>query len=215
MCIRDRYHTPFIQAWKVKTAISEALKIGLNVVINTMVDQNISDKATAEFISTLKLSPKELDQCTINPLITVPVGRANSDVTDFPEYDAGSAGCQQAGQVITITPTGDVFPCCGPATGLSASKADLFVQANIANMDKSEIYDVLKNVPQDLFVGLLAKFGPNKIIQSLSSKNPDIKPLNRCAGECDMCLEFGRNRAVKDAASALVFRSDPRQKIAV
>lgn len=196
----DRYHTPFVPTEKMRTAVLAAQEVGLRVVLNTMVDPRSLGKEREYLAATLELPLEALEQCHVNPLLTTPVGRARTHVTDylFQEKDFRE-GCPFATEIVTLSPLGFVYPCCGMVLGEEPRDASLFIQDNLVGKSTDEIAVLLDDLKHDLFFRLLQAIGPYRLLQEVRRRNPELAMRERFIGSCDVCLEFTRNPEVAEA----------------
>jgi hypothetical protein len=200
LCVSyDRYHAPYVDAAKVKNAILAAREIGLRVVVNTMVDAQHDRDAATMLEQELELPREIIDSCFVNRMAVTPVGRARREVTDY-VYSEGlrSRGCEFAGKTITISPRGDLYPCCGPVIGEEPGGAGLLIQENLSGRSVDEIAGIFESLKNDLFFNLLSTVGPYGILQHLRKRNPALA-TRRYVGQCDACLEFASNPDVAAA----------------
>jgi Radical SAM superfamily len=201
LCISyDRFHAPFVKPWKVQTAILAGLELGLRVVLNTMVDRDDTD--CVDLLAGMIELPREtIARCFVNRLATVPVGRARQNVDQY-IYTATppSGGCPFPTQVVTLSPRGLLYPCCGSVVGEPVDKAGLFIQDDLAGRTVEEIETIIAALRDDVFFRLLQAIGPYGLLQELRRRNPNLSARTQFTGQCDACLEFTDNADVADAA---------------
>src|SRR5262249_3483268 len=103
----DRFHEPYVAAWKARAAIEAAFDIGLRVVINPAIDPTGPGTVNTYLVDKLGLSPETLDACVVNQQGTVPVGRATKRVSEYWYPIAPPrGGCRFAARTITVSPQG-------------------------------------------------------------------------------------------------------------
>ena len=201
----DRYHTPHVEPQQMRNAILAALDAGLHVTINTVVDPETLGQEEAYLSQTLELPGSILSRCSINRLICAPVGRARTEVHDwlYQEKDMRE-GCPFSTEVVTLTPQGLLYPCCGMVVGESPHQANLFIQDTLANHTVDEIDAILDALKHDLFFKLLQCLGPYNLLLEVKRRHPTLKTRERFIGSCDVCLEFTSNPAVAPKVQQLL-----------
>lgn len=204
----DRFHTPFVRPDKMRWAMQGALDAGLRGIINVQVSGDnplLSRDAVKQDVATLLSMPlDEVERYQINPLITTPVGRARTAVDSFhfdPTKDM-SEGCPMATEVVTLSPLGLLYPCCGMVVGEKPETADLFIQDSLKERSVDEIAQILADLKDDLFFKLLQSAGPYQLLLELQRRNPELAIKDRYVGACDACLEFTTRPDVAAAARA-------------
>lgn len=205
----DQFHLPYVEAEKMKWALRAAKNAGLNTIINFQAvgkpprDRREMLETIAEMLS---ITPEEVDGHQINPLITTPVGRARDEVDDF-FYDPNKTideGCPMATEVITLSPYGFLYPCCGMVVGEKPEVADLFIQDNLRDKSVDDIADILTALKSDLFFRLLQAIGPLRLLKEVKRRNPSLVTSTKYVGSCDVCLEFTQNPQIAAATRELL-----------
>lgn len=201
----DRYHTPYVTPQKMRTAVLAAHRAGLRVVLNTMVAAETLGEEVTYLAATLDLPEDLIESFHVNRLIAAPVGRARREVNDFVFRDKDfREGCPFATEIVTLSPLGFLYPCCGMVLGERPADAGLFIQDNIETRSVDDIARILEELKGDLFFRLMQAIGPYKFLQEIRRRHPDIAMRDRFVGSCDVCLEFTANPAVRDAANELL-----------
>ncbi|WP_323800275.1 hypothetical protein [Parasphingorhabdus sp.] len=206
----DEFHIPFIKPEKMRWALQGARDAGLDARINVQVSSERSARAKSDIISRLSeilsIPESEVAEFEINPLITTPVGRARKEVTEFYYDDSKDMreGCPMATEIVTISPKGLLYPCCGMVVGEDPEKAGLFIQDNLQDKNVDEIAEMLDALKEDLFFKLLQYFGPYRILQELKRRDPSIEISDHYVGSCDVCLEFTSQEQIADATCELL-----------
>lgn len=206
----DRFHTPFVRPDKMRWALQGAKDAGLTTIVNMQVSgiapSLTKAEANAEVAAILDLPLAEVETYQVNPLITTPVGRARTNVDAYHYDDAKDMreGCPMATEIVTLSPKGLLYPCCGMVVGEKPEMADLFIQDSLVDRSVDEIADILDQLKGDLFFKLLQYLGPYQILQELRRRVPDLVMQDRYVGACDACLEFTANPAIAQAARDLL-----------
>lgn len=201
----DRYHSPYVPPVKIRTALLAAHRAGLRVVLNTMVAAGTLGQEVPYLAETLNLPVQMIESWHVNRLIAAPVGRARREVSDFVFRDKDfREGCPFATEIVTLSPLGFLYPCCGMVLGERPTDAALFIQDNIESKTVDEIANILEELKSDLFFRLLQAIGPYKFLQEIRRRFPDIVIRDRFVGSCDVCLEFTANSEVRSAANELL-----------
>lgn len=205
----DQFHTPFVSPEKMRWSLEAAKRVGLRTIINfqAAADHPPERAGMLRMISEiLQIPPEEVDKHHINPLITTPVGRARSEVQDF-LYDPDKnmeEGCPMATEVVTLSPYGLLYPCCGMVVGEKPEAAELFIQDSLRDKSVDEIAAILADLQSDLFFRLLQVKGPYWILKQLQRRDPSLAINDKYVGACDVCLEFTQNPKIAAATRELV-----------
>jgi hypothetical protein len=113
-------------------------------------------------------------------------------------------GCPFSSEIVTLSPLGLLYPCCGMVLGEPPEEAALFVHDDISERTVDEIETVLKKVKQDLFFRVLQAAGPYQLLDAVRRRHPELAPRERFVGSCDVCLEFTRRPEVAQATRELL-----------
>lgn len=201
----DDYHVAFIDPRKMRRTVNTALDLGYRVVINSTITKQTHGHE-AEYVSKLTGLPAEtLARCVVHPFSMVPVGRARSNVNEFLYlHEDLREGCPFATEIITLSPLGFVYPCCGMVIGEPTSSADLFIQDSLDGRSTDDIAAILNALKKDLFFKLLQVIGPYRLLQEIKARNPQLVARDHYTGSCDACLEFTANPAIAEATWAFL-----------
>jgi organic radical activating enzyme len=205
----DRFHTPFVEGRKMRTALLAARAAGMHVIVNTQVDAlaaKLNGGDVEQYLSrVLDLPSDELREFQINALITTPVGRGRHTDIGYHYPDKNfREGCPMATEVVTLSPHGLLYPCCGMVVGEQPESADLFIQDDLAQRSVDEVEAMLDALKGDLFFRLLQYVGPYNILAEVLRRNPHLRGRSRYTGACDVCLEFTSNPGIAQATRALL-----------
>lgn len=197
----DRFHEKFVQPQLVVNGIRAALKLGLRVCVNSAAGPDFPKEKVEKYLrKKLNLKEVEWEKLDIAPNIPAPVGRALKTLRgkDY-LYTKGDLreGCPFPTEIITLTPAGYIYPCCGMIAGATPKKGELFCYGPITNLNVNEVYSVLMKMQRDLFLRLLQALGPYRILLELNNRNARIKMRKKYVGNCDVCDEFMRNRLIR------------------
>jgi hypothetical protein len=210
----DSFHEAYVAPWKAKAAIELAVERGLRVVINSAPDPNDCETVVEYLQRVLTLDMATIRSCVVNTQRVVPVGRAIERVDRYwYPSEPPRGGCRFAGRTVTISPQGLLYPCCGAVIGVPSERADLFTFGQLGELDEDQLVELLESVRDDLFFQLLGQMGPYELLQALKRRDPSIITRETFTGECDACLEFTKNDAVRRATADLLARA--RSEVAV
>lgn len=203
----DPFHTPYVEGRKMRNALLAAREAGLHAIINTQVDAlaaKLNAAGVEQYLSrVLDLPPDEMAQFQVNALITTPVGRGRSTDIRYHYPDKNfREGCPMATEVVTLSPHGLLYPCCGMVVGEKPENADLFIQDDLKGRSVDEVAEMLDALKGDLFFRLLQYIGPYNILTEVLRRNPDLRGRTRYTGACDVCLEFTSNPGIAAATRA-------------
>lgn len=205
LCVSyDRFHAPYVKAEKIRTAVTQALELGIRVVVNTMADPDDVRERREMLAEALALPLAVVDSCFVNVLPTSPVGRARTHVDRYyyPDHPP-TGGCQFAGRIVAVSPYGFVYPCCGSVLGAPPERAGLMIQDDLTGRSVDEIAAILEDLKNDLFFNLLSVLGPYGILQELRKREPALQ-TRPYTNQCDACLEFTDNPLARGAAEKLL-----------
>ncbi|WP_346622548.1 radical SAM protein [Blastococcus montanus] len=196
----DDLHAAFIDPRKMRRAVEAALGEGYTVVINSIIRSDTRGRETEHISKITGLPMETLGRCVVHPFITVPVGRARTNVNDYLYLNKDfQEGCPFSTEIVTLSPRGFTYPCCGMVIGEPTSRAGLFIQDNLDGKSVDEIAEVIEALKNDLFFKLLQTMGPYRLLQEIKKANPELDARDRFTGSCDVCLEFTANPAIAEA----------------
>ena len=201
----DRFHTPFVAPEKMRTAVLTAREVGLHVILNYQVDPAShaegEDGVVRYLGETLDLPEETVRSFQVNPLVTTPVGRARRNVDGFLYEDKDfREGCPMVTEVVTLSPFGFLYPCCGMVVGEPPEQAGLFIHDRLEDRSVEDIARLLETLKRDFFFKLLQYLGPYRILQELKRRDPTLAIRDHYVGACDACLELTDNPRVVEAA---------------
>lgn len=201
----DHLHAAFIDPSKMRRAIEAALDIGYNVIINSITNEQTYSHEPAYIAQLTNLPRETIDRCEVHPFIAVPVGRARSEVNDFLyRNNKLQEGCPFATEIVTLSPYGLLYPCCGMVIGEPTDRASLFIQDSVINKSVDEIASIIEDLKHDLFFKLLQTMGPYRLLEEIKARNPHIPVRDKYVGNCDICLEFTANPMIANATQKLL-----------
>lgn len=201
----DRFHAPYVRAQRVSSVIRAARELGLRTVVNTAVDP-LNQEPPADYLArTLELPAEALAGCVVNQLNVVPVGRARSNAIElyYPAH-GGNGPCAVTTEVLTLTPSGLLYPCCGSVVGEIASNSGFYALEGLLSMTVDELQVVIREIKDNLFFRLLQIAGPAKLLALLREREPTLPMRSRFNSDCDACLELNRNAALGSSLHALL-----------
>lgn len=201
----DRYHTPFVPPARMRHAILAALDLGLSVGLHTTVDPRRRGREEEYLAATLDLPAADVARCTVNKMIAVPAGRARTRVKDF-LFRAGdlAEACPFSTEIVTLTPLGYLYPCCGMVLAEDPADARLFIHDSLLGKTPEEVAAALKALKRDLFFKMLQLLGPYRLLKIARGRDPGLRVRRRYTGSCDVCLELTRNRRAIRAIEAFL-----------
>jgi hypothetical protein len=207
----DRFHLRYVPFRRMRFAVSAALELGIRVVINTMADPALGGREREFLAETLDLPLETVTGLRVNVMKTVPAGRAVERVSDY-LYRVKDLreGCPFSTDVVTLSPEGLLYPCCGMVIGEEPRAAGLFVQDNLNGKNADDVAAVLKALKSDLFFKVLQVLGPYRVLEILKARRPELVTRDRYVGGCDVCLEFVRNPGVVRATEAFLAEAGRR-----
>jgi MoaA/NifB/PqqE/SkfB family radical SAM enzyme len=211
----DQQHVAFINPRKIRRAIDTALDIGYKVVINSITNEQTYGHEPDYVAQLINLPRKVLDRCEVHPFIAVPVGRARSEVNDFLYLKKHfQEGCPFSTEIVTLTPYGLIYPCCGMVVGEPIDRASLFIQDNVIDKSVDEIAAIIDDLKHDLFFKLLQAMGPYQLLKEIKDRNPELATRSKYTGSCDVCLEFTANPMIANAARKFLHECESALKSA-
>ena len=201
----DRFHAPYVRAGRVAAVITQARDLGLRVVINTAIDP-LRKEAPLEYLArTLGLPNAVLAACALNRLNVVSVGRARASAVEIYYPPKGGKGpCTVATEVLTVTPTGLLYPCCGSVLGEVAANSGFYAFEDISLMSVEELRLVFREIKDNLFFRLLQIAGPAKLVAMLQQREPELELRSRFNSDSEACRELNRNPEDGPALHALL-----------
>jgi len=194
-------HQKFVKVKNVVNACIESVKVGLMVAVNieSHAESNFSNKNLIEDERYKEFFSKQENSDKIRILNGL---WSSLDNKDKPYKYAENyldllkdnrRGCDSIFDVFSIFPNGDMTACCG----LTVSKIKHLQLGNV----KQESVKTLWESQYKYFINLWLKIeGPYKILEYLSTKEPEIKNL-RLDHTCQACNYLFNNQMVVDTVS--------------
>jgi hypothetical protein len=94
-------------------------------------------------------------------------------------------GCPFASEIVTLSPYGFVYPCCGMVLGERPDRAELFIQDSLTNKTVDEIEQIIHDLKDDLFFRLLQAVGPYRSLQEVKKRQPLLITRDQFIGTCE------------------------------
>jgi hypothetical protein len=136
----------------------------------------------------------------------VPVGFAEDFIQDkdfirFDERWLIGRPCYFAIRNPVVSTTGDVYGCCGFGGGTDTGPSELL---KIGNMNETPFDELLDRLRGDLMFNMIARLGPNALIEMVRERWPDTKTPQQYVFNCEACQEIHRNPLLRERVGTLL-----------
>lgn len=196
----DQFHARFVPPERIKNAIRACRKLQVGVRLTVVVTKKSNLAAALEPLG------DEAFELPITQVKCLPVGRAekkirSDDLLPPASSDIGRA-CRSDFDTLSLTPNGDVFPCCAVGGFTDGIRLGRFPQESIETL--------LERRERELLWVVLAAQGPKYFIASLTDAERAELGLDQVNSEslhdCAACHKLFRNQRGRNLAEAAVAR---------
>jgi MoaA/NifB/PqqE/SkfB family radical SAM enzyme len=179
----DAMHQAFIRSTAVANIIRAAKETDVSILLRVCTTQ----KHRAEKV--LKLLPTDAQRdISIAVSAVIPIGRAKSAIPleDIWLEDRGFpiGACHQALN-LTVTPNGDVFPCC--------AGSELCPSLAIGNIFRQSLQEMMLQLRDNTLIRTLVHAGPAHFADMLNAAGLGHKLRGKYLNYCDLCNEIFTN----------------------
>lgn len=194
----DDFHSKFISDEQFSTVLTAAHDAGLKIAINTQRSGRTKlleeDEFREEIRERLDLPDDLVSSCRVNILRTTPAGRGKDGAIDFAFTEKNlNEGCPMATEIITLSPTADIYPCCGMVVGGESGPNNPFNYCNITTCSTEKTSEYIQKLKQDLLFKVIQTLGPYRLLRILNNHDETIEVRNNYTGPCEVCLDIVSN----------------------
>lgn len=184
----DQYHLPFIPIENICNAVKAAQQIGLHIEVSLATE----NKKSIEYKKLLEKVHSFIPKEHVNEVITIPVGRAASEI-EMDKWNITSKAlnvpCRMASFPV-ILPSGRISPCVGPLMTLPGDHALM-----LGNLCEESVKDIFDRAEKNILLQTIRTIGFAGL--SLLLEKYDYKdklPKSIVSGSiCDFCYKMVSN----------------------
>ncbi|MBP2236306.1 hypothetical protein J2Z31_002820 [Sinorhizobium kostiense] len=186
----DQYHSRFIDPARIRNAICACRKYGVSVRLTAVVSK------VSSLSSALELLGDEAFELPITQVKCLPVGRAERKVKPGdllpPAPTDLKRACRADFDTMSLTPNGDVFPCCAVGGFTDGIRLGRYPDESIKSL--------LTRRDRDLFWIVLASQGPQFFVERMTeAEKVKLGLVPGALHDCVVC-----HRLFRDPAGAQV-----------
>jgi len=200
----DDFHQEFVPIENVKNAVNAAIKLEIRVLLaHKSYPSSISNKAyyedclgmSIEQVNKNKSNNFNENKVFFSQSYTVPIGRGSDEINKDkwlpPNYtkDRWEGPCSEVLKSYTISPNGNLMPCCG----LVNRDIGIFYAGNVLN---NNIVSEMEKYCKSILYNWLALEGPSEIRKFVIEKDPKITFSDKYVQNCQVCQELFSNERV-------------------
>jgi pyruvate-formate lyase-activating enzyme len=185
----DYWHLPYVKVERVRNLLWAARRLGITVILRMLSTKSHHIDEMLRYFQ-----PFELMHVVIGSGRVHPVGRGATAEIAADVYPGSIEGCCERVLNLTISPKGDVFPCC--------AGADMTTSLACGNAQKNTLAEAVFRMETDRMVGELVHRGPAvfiPIVKELGYGNHVDKDYT---GICHLCWDIFRNEDLSAALRA-------------
>ena len=186
----DDFHLEFVDIEKILNCTKASLDLGIDVSLQTIIS-----KGSRRKIDFMKYFQRKIPHQNVYELDWIehnftPVGRGAFIDESLRLYENNPLiGDCSILEIISITPEGQVIPCCG-----SGSVAKYL---SIGNIEEKSLSEIIKEVEVNPFINsLFVWLGPYGLIKMLEYYGKSLSLSKRHTGVCHACYEIFSNRDI-------------------
>lgn len=176
----DAMHQAFIRSSAVANIIRAAKEAGVSILLRVCTTQKHRAKEVLELLPT-----DEQRDISIAVSAAIPIGRAKSAIPLeeiwLEERGFPVGACHQALN-LTVTPNGDVFPCC--------AGSELCPSLAIGNIFRQSLQGIMLQLRGNALLRTLVHAGPAYFAEVLGAAGLGHKLRGKYLNYCDLCNEI-------------------------
>jgi MoaA/NifB/PqqE/SkfB family radical SAM enzyme len=176
----DDWHLPFVSVDRVRNLLHGARRAGISVLLRTLTSRRhrLEDLLAAFNDTDL------IDVMVANSRVG-PVGRGYSELSPDEIYYGTTCGCCEDILSLTVTPNGNVYPCC--------SGADITNALACGNVHKDTLAQSIFKMKTDRMMRQLIHGGYGSLIPVLESLGLGSRLKDKYTNICHLCWDIFKN----------------------
>jgi len=183
----DFWHLPYVSIDRVRCLLRAMRRTGLRPTLRTLSSRSHHlDELLSEFLD------EELLQVIIGNGRVQPVGRGAVTIPNSEVYFGnGVAGCCEQQLNLTITPNGNVYPCC--------AGADMTESLSCGNVHKESLADAVLKMRTDQVIREIIHGGTGQLIPIIRQLGFGDRLLPEYSGICHLCWDVFKDDELSGA----------------
>ena len=182
----DHWHLPYVSIDRVRDLLYGARTNGISILLRTLTSRTHHlRELLAGFDDT------ELVDVMIANSRVGPVGRGCSEVPDEEIYYGCTSGCCEDILSLSITPNGNVYPCC--------SGADVTDALACGNVHHDSLAQAIFKMKTDRMMRQLIHGGAGSLIPALENLGLGSHLKDRYTNICHLCWDIFKNPELANA----------------
>jgi hypothetical protein len=185
----DYWHLPYIKVERVRPLLWAARRLGITVILRTLSTKSHHvDEILRDF------QPCDLMHVLIGNGRVHPVGRGAAPEIAADVYPGSIDGCCERVLNLTISPKGDVFPCC--------AGADMTTSLACGNTQNDTLAKAVFRMETDRMIAELVHRGPAVLLPVVRDLGYGAHVDKEYTGICHLCWDIFRNDDLSAALRA-------------
>jgi MoaA/NifB/PqqE/SkfB family radical SAM enzyme len=183
----DYWHLPYVSIDRVRCLLRAMRRTGLRATLRTLTSRSHHmDELLADF------ADAELLQVIVGNGRVQPVGRGASTVPPSEVYYSnGPEGCCEQQLNLTITPNGNVYPCC--------AGADMTESLSSGNVHRDTLAEAVIKMRTDQMIREVIHGGTGQLIPIIQELGFGDRLLPQYSGICHLCWDVFKDNEMADA----------------
>lgn len=183
----DYWHQPYVSARRVRCLLRAMRKTGLPVTLRTLSSRS---HHLPEILETFK--DAELIEVLVGNGRVQPVGRGADNVPMSDVYMAGGVqGCCEKQLNLTVTPNGNVYPCC--------AGADMTESLACGNVHHDSLADAVLKMRTEAVIREIIHNGTGQLIPIIQELGFGDRLKPAYSSICHLCWDVFRQADLADA----------------
>jgi MoaA/NifB/PqqE/SkfB family radical SAM enzyme len=183
----DYWHLPYVPLQRVRNLLPAARAVGIRIMLRTLSSRSHHmDELFEEF------DDSELMQVQIGNSTVAPVGRGRETLSASDVYgESVSGACCETMLNLTISPNGNVYPCC--------AGADMTESLSSGNVHVDRLADAVLRMRTDQMIRHLIHQGPSSLLPILNKLGLSDRLKSSHSSICHLCWDIFRQDDVSAA----------------
>ena len=183
----DFWHLPYVSLDRVRCLLRAMRRAGLRPTLRTLTSRSHHlDELLSNF------PDEDLLQVIIGNGRVQPVGRGAATIPNSEVYYGnGVQGCCDLQLNLTVTPNGNVYPCC--------AGADMTDSLSCGNVHRHSLPDIVLNMRTDQVIREIIHGGTGQLIPIIQQLGFGDRLLPQYSGICHLCWDVFKDDELADA----------------
>ena len=185
----DYWHLPYVSLERVRNLLWGARRMGLTIILRTLTTRNHHLTELFEGFDDLDFINVKISNGRV-----APVGRGKSEIPLEEVYYLNTEGCCEDLLCLTVSPEGNVYPCC--------AGADMTTSLACGNVHRDTLAEAIFKMRTDRMIRHLVHTGSGSLIPIINQLGFGDRLLEKHTSICHLCWDIFRDNELADALRA-------------